>query len=73
MQEILNILKSIRPDVDFENQTNLATGGIIDSLDIVNLISKIDDDLGVQIPFTELLPENLDSIEAIAQLVERCR
>ena len=64
------ILSEIRPDVDFENETALIDDGILDSFDVVSIISEIDDKFGVQIRISELDPENFNSAEAIWNLVQ---
>lgn len=70
MEKLLKILKSIRPDVDFENEDALIDGGILDSFDVVSIISELDDEFGVQIRITELDPENFNSVEAIWNLIQ---
>ena len=71
MDKLLEILKEIRPDVDFENETELIDDGILDSFDVVSIISEIDDAFGVQIRINELDPENFNSAEAIWNLIEK--
>lgn len=66
----MEILKGIRPDVDFENETALIDDGILDSFDVVSIISELDDAFGVQVRINELDPENFNSVEAIWQLVQ---
>ncbi len=70
MEKLLEILKGIRPDVDFENETSLIDDGILDSFDVVSIISELDDAFGVQVRINELDPENFNSVEAIWQLVQ---
>jgi len=69
MEKLLEILKGIRPDVDFENETALIDDGILDSFDVVSIISELDDAFDVQIRITELDPENFNSVESIWNLV----
>lgn len=73
MEELLNILKGIRPDVDFENETALIDEGYLDSFDVVSIISEIDDNFGVQIRINELDPENFNSAEAIWDLIQKLK
>ena len=73
MDKLLEILKGIRPDVDFENETELIDEGILDSFDVVSIISEIDDAFGVQIRINELEPENFNSAEAIWNLIVSLR
>lgn len=70
MEQLHELLKGIRPDVDFENETALIDDGILDSFDVVSIISEIDEVFGVQIRINELDPENFNSAEAIWNLVQ---
>jgi acyl carrier protein len=70
MEKLLEILKGIRPDVNFENETALIDDGILDSFDVVSIISELDDVFDVQIRINELDPENFNSAEAIWNLVQ---
>lgn len=73
MEKLLEILKGIRPDVDFENETALIDDGILDSFDVVSIISELDDAFGVQVRITELDPENFNSAESIWALVQQLK
>lgn len=73
MEKLLEILKGIRPDVDFENETALIDDGILDSFDVVSIISELDDEFDVQIRITELDPENFNSVEAIWSLIQQLK
>lgn len=73
MDKLLEILQGIRTDVDFENETELIDEGILDSFDVVSIISEIDDAFGVQIRINELEPENFNSMEAIWALIEKLK
>ena len=73
MEELLDILQQIKPQVNYESEKNLIEDGLIDSFDIVVLIGMINDEFGVNIPISKIKPENLNSLEAIAQLIESCR
>ena len=70
MEKLLEILQGIRPDVDFVNEKSLIDDGILDSFDVVSIISELDDAFGVQVRITELDPENFNSAEAIWALVQ---
>ena len=71
MDEMLEILNELHPDVDFENEEGLVDKRILDSLDIVTLVSEIDDRLDVTIPAEEIIPENFNSAKALSELVRR--
>ena len=71
MTKLMKILYEINPDIDFETEDALIDGGILDSFDIVTLVTEIDDAYGVQIPAEELIPENFNSAMAIFALIQR--
>lgn len=73
MEKLLELLKGVRPDVDFENETALIDDGLLDSFDVVNIISEIDDVFGVQIRINELDPDNFNSAEAIWNLIQKLK
>ena len=43
MKELLSILEEVKPGIDFNNEKELITDGILDSFDIVTLVSEIND------------------------------
>lgn len=73
MEKLIEILEGIRPDVDFRNETALIDDGILDSFDVVSIISELDDAFDVQIRITELDPENFNSAENIWNLVQELK
>ena len=70
MEKLLEILQNVRPDVDFKNEKSLIDDGILDSFDVVSIISELDDEFGVQVRIAELDPENFNSVEAIWNLIQ---
>ncbi|MCK6611977.1 MAG: acyl carrier protein [Bacteroidia bacterium] len=73
INRINEILTEIRPDVDFLNEKALIDDGILDSFDIVSIISELNDEYSIAIRVTELGPANFNSIEAIESLVKRLK
>lgn len=71
MEKLLEILNELHDDVDFENETALIDDGILDSLDIVTLITEINDTFDVSIPAEEIVPENFNSAAALMELINR--
>ena len=71
MEELLEILNELHPDVDFESCTTLIDDKVLDSFDIVTLVAEIDDKFSVAIPAGELIPENFNSAQAIYALIEK--
>jgi acyl carrier protein len=54
-----------------EDRTSLLDQGIIDSTGVLEVIMYIESTFGVTVEDSEMLPENLDSIERIAAFVAR--
>lgn len=71
MNELLDILKDLKPGVDFENEKNLIDDRILDSLDVMNLTVELNDEFDIEITPLDILPENFQSIETIYQLITR--
>ena len=71
MDELREILEGIRPDIDFEIEDKLIDDGILDSLDIVTLVTEINAEFDVTIPAEEIVPENFNSAEALMELITR--
>lgn len=71
-EELLKLLEEEYPDVDFHAE-NLVDDDILDSLTLVGVIGTISMEYGIQIPYEEIVPENFNSFDAIAALVERLR
>lgn len=71
MEKLIEILESLHPEVDFENNDSLIDDGILDSLDIVTLVTEINAEFDVTIPAEEIVPENFNSAKALMELITR--
>lgn len=71
MNELLEILQELHSDVDFETCDTLIDDKILDSFDIVTLISEINSEFDVAIPAEEIIPENFNSAKALWTLIEK--
>ena len=69
-ERLVNILTEICPKVDFENETALIDDGLLESLDIVMIVTEIMQEFGVELTVDDLLPENFNSVDAILALIE---
>ena len=72
-EQIIEILTEICPGVDFEQETSLIDDGLIDSLDIVAVVTDLMDTFDVQLGVDDLTPEDFNSVDAICQLIERAQ
>ncbi|WP_191015563.1 phosphopantetheine-binding protein [Treponema zioleckii] len=71
MDQLLNILKDLAPDVDFATATGLIDNGILDSFDIVQLVTTLKDTFDIDITPADIIPENFNSAEAMWAMVQR--
>lgn len=71
MEKLISILNSLHPEVDFENNDSLIDDGILDSLDIVSLVTEINAEFDVTIPAEEIVPENFNSAAALMALITK--
>ena len=71
MDKLLEILKSVRDDIDFENEDKLIDDEILDSFDIVSIVGELCDAYEITITVDDMEPENFNSAKAILALVER--
>lgn len=70
MEELLEILSGLHPEVDFETEEHLIDGMILDSFDIVTLISEIHEVFDVTIDAKRIIPENFNSAKALYALIQ---
>lgn len=73
MEKLIKILRDIRPDIDFTVQTHLVEDCILDSLDIVTLVTEINDAFSISVPVEEITPENFNSAACIMSMIERIK
>lgn len=71
MDRLLTILKDVRPDVDFQNETNLIEDGFLESFDIVSIVTQICDEFDIEIELSELDPEDFRSVESMWSLIQK--
>lgn len=71
MEPLIQILKSLHPEINYETCDTLIDDNIIDSFDIVTLIAEINEEFDVAIPADEIIPENFNSAKALWQIIQR--
>ncbi len=71
MEDLLEILENLHPEVDFDTCDTLIEDKILDSFDIITIISEINEAYDVVIPAEEIVPDNFNSAKALYELV--CR
>ena len=70
-QQIIEILTEIRPEFDFNQDTDFIQAGMLDSFDIITLVNTMDEKFGISIDGIDILPENFSSVERIELLLQK--
>ena len=68
--KVIEILSSIKSGVDFANEDQIVTGGILDSIDITEFITALEEEFDIEIGMEYMENENFDSVAAIWDMVE---
>jgi len=71
VEHLLEILKGLHPDIDFETHEALIDDSVLDSFDIISIIAEVSDKYDVTITADEIIPENFNSAKALYALIER--
>ncbi|MCQ2530415.1 MAG: phosphopantetheine-binding protein [Lachnospiraceae bacterium] len=71
MEEFIEKLKLIKKGVDFENETELFDGGFLDSFDVIQIITMLDEDYEITVPPSEIVPTNFNSAKAMFAMMQR--
>ena len=69
--KIKEVLENIRPEFDFADSDNFLEDGLLDSFDLITLVSSLDQTFEISIEGTEMTPENFQNINAIEKLVQK--
>ena len=71
MEELIKHLQKIKKNVDFENETKLFDDGLLDSFDVIQIITMLDDEYDVTVPPSQIMPDNFNSAAAIYDMIQR--
>ncbi len=71
MERLLEILNDIKEDIDYENITDLVDGEYLDSFDILQIISELEDEFNISVPASEINPDNFNSVQGLWDMIQR--
>lgn len=71
LDAVIAMLSDINDDVDFTTEDKLVDNRVLDSFDILAVISAIDDEFDVSVPAKDIIPENFNSAQAIYAMIQR--
>lgn len=72
MDKLIEILKKVNPRIS-ENMDDIVSGGMLDSIELVEIVSEIEEVFEIEIPIEDISPENFNSVEAIQKMIEKLR
>lgn len=70
MEELKRMLSEKYPDIDFDVEKNLVSGGVLDSLEVVTIISEIEDLFDISITMEYIQPAYFESVETMWKMIE---
>lgn len=70
MEELKRMLSEKYPDIDFDVEKNLVSGGVLDSLEVVTIISEIEDLFDISITMEYIQPAYFESVETMWEMIE---
>lgn len=70
LERVIELLQDIKEDIDYENETALIDDELLDSFDILQIISALDEEFDISIPAAMIIPDNFNSAEALWNMVQ---
>ena len=71
LDALIELLEDVKEDVDYATCTTLIDDHVLDSFDILSIISALNDAYDISIPAAEIVPENFNSAASLLAMVER--
>ena len=71
MEDLIRIMNEIRPDLDFTKEDKLIDEDVLDSFDIISIVSEVNDFFNIELNVNDLLPENFNSAAALYDLIQK--
>ncbi len=56
---------------DVSDEDSFLENGIVDSTGVLELVSFVEDEFGIEVKDEELIPDNFDSVSKLANYIER--
>ena len=67
---LLEILETIKPGADFAASTDFIEEHLLESMEILQLVSELNDEFDINITLPYIKPENFKSVESIYHMVQ---
>ena len=73
LQNVISVLADVNDEIDFASEQHMVDDGLLDSFELIKMISALDDAFGIHIDAGAIEPENFNSAAAILELVNSLR
>ena len=73
METLLDILMEIDDSIDWKAQKALVNDRLLDSFAVISLIAELEEQFDIEIEAAEIIPENLNSVDAIWKMIQRLK
>lgn len=70
-EKMLEILHGVRPDLDFEAQTSMVDGKVLDSFDLITIVAEFNENFDIEIDIEDLEPANFNTFAAMMECVQK--
>ncbi len=71
MDQLLEVLRDMKPGTLIDENSQLIEGGILDSLDVMNLSVELNDEFDIEITPLDILPENFATPTTIYNMIKK--
>ena len=69
--QLLDILRDLHPDIDFETAESLIDHKVLTSFDVVSIVAELSETYDVELGAVDIVPENFNSARALFALIQR--
>ena len=70
-QKIIEILKKIKPNVDFNENTKIVDNNLLNSFEMYKFVNELNFAFDIEILPLDIIPRNFNTLDAIKALVEK--
>ncbi len=71
MRTVLELLKDIHDDYDFESSTDFISDGLLDSFDLTVIIILINSEYNIELKANDCMPRNFSNLDSIYALLKK--
>lgn len=70
-KKIIEVLGLVRPEFDFTVSDSFIEDGLLDSFDLISLVTYLDKEFAISIEGTDIVPENFMNLTSIEMMLSK--